>query len=123
MINPSIYQTIFDEITAFINEKWERIVIYLEYGRTSYSFAFYVKESGKYTKCYSLKDVDEDKLMDAFRRIDKQVSEERESEKATWTNMTMVVDSTLNMKTDFDYTDLSENAYEYSNNWKKQYLV
>lgn len=122
MMDSNIYQMIFDEVSVFATEEWEKIVIYLEYGANSYSYAFYIKEGDKYTKCYSLPNVNEDELMNAFRRIDVQLSKERSATNATWTNMTMVIDSELNIKTDFDYSDLTENAYQYSKDWKSKYL-
>lgn len=37
--------------------------------------------------------------------------------------MTMIIDGNGNMKTDFDYTDLSRGNYQYKKAWKKKYLV
>ena len=36
--------------------------------------------------------------------------------------MTMIVDAEGNMKTAFDYTDLSHGNYQYKKEWKKKYL-
>ena len=37
--------------------------------------------------------------------------------------MTFIVDSKGKMKTDFDYTDLSEGSYEYKKAWKQKYMT
>ena len=124
MLNEKTYQSIFDKVSAFLPDGWERLVVYLEYGEDSYSFSFYVKQNGEYVKCYDLPGVSEDKLMNAFQLIDKEVLKEREKTKSDlWSNMTMIVDNNGNMHTDFDYTDLSEGSYKYSKNWKAKYLV
>ena len=123
MINEKIYQRIYNEISSFVSDQWERIVIYLEYGEESYTFSFYVKIGGQYIKCFDLPEVSEEDLMLAFRKIDKIVNKERESlQGQLWTNMTMTIEADGNMHAFYDYTDLSENAYKYGKQWKKQYL-
>ena len=124
MINDRIYQYIFNEISPFLPDAWDRLVIYLEYGEASYSISFYVKAAGRYTKCYDLENVSEDDLYQSFKRINKEVSKLRnEINGEKWSNMTMVVERSGKMHVDFDYTDLTEKAYQYSKNWKKKYLV
>ena len=123
MINDNVYQFIFDEVCKYLPSKWDRVVIYLEYGESSYSMSFYVKESGNYTKCYDLKGISGEELYQSFKRINHAVAIERNmitGEK--WSNMTMVVERSGKMKVDFDYTDLTDKAYEYSKKWKKEYL-
>ena len=124
MINESIYQEIFDLVSGLLPEKWERLVVYLEYGAASYSMEFYVKTGTNYIKCYDLPDINEEELYNTFDAVDEMVVEERNKETGKlWTNMTMCIDDNGKMHTDFDYTDLSENSYEYSKSWKKKYLV
>ena len=124
MTNDSVYQSIFDEVCKYLPDDWEKVVIYLEYGESSYSISFYVKETGKYTKCYDLKGVFDEDLYQSFREINKDVTIQRSiinGEK--WTNMTMVVERSGKMHVDYDYTDLTEESYQYSKKWKKKYLV
>lgn len=124
MLNEKVYQLIFDEISSFLPNDWERLVIYLEYGEDSYSFSFFVKKQNHYTKCYDLSGINEDELFKTFDLIDNVLQKERKKSNGNkWTNMTMVVTNDGSMHTDYDYTDLSENAYKYRKNWKKQYLV
>ena len=123
MINEKIYQSIFDEVSIYLPSSWDRVVIYLEYGESSYSISFYVKDSGKYTKCYDLKGVSDEELYRSFKKINNAVAKQRNAiDGDKWSNMTMSVESSGKMKVDFDYTDLTEKAYQYSREWKKRYL-
>ena len=124
MINDYVYQSIFDEVYKYLPNDWDKVVIYLEYGESSYSISFYVKESGQFIKCYDLNDISDEALYQSFRRINNEVMVQRNKiigEK--WSNMTMVVDRSGKMQVDFDYTDLTEKAYQYSKEWKNKYLV
>ena len=123
MLNNKTYQLIFDEIIDFLPDDWEKLVVYLEHGEESYSYSFYVKSNGEYTKCFDLQNIYEKDLLSAFSEIEKNVSEERNNSKdELWSNMTMVIDNKGNMKTDFDYSDLSGGNYHYKESWKKKYL-
>ena len=123
MMNDKIYQAIFDELSKYLTAEWDKLIVYLEYGNASYSFAFYIKAGDKYIKCYDIPSVSDKELAKSFSAIDKIVSKERSQEKkALWTNMTMTVTKTGQMHTDFDYTDLSEGTYQFKKNWKKKYL-
>ncbi len=123
MMNNAIYQEIFDELDNYLVNGWSKLIIYLEYGKASYSFSFYELLDGVYIKCYDIPGISEKNLEDSFRKIDSIISKERNNEKNLWTNMTIVIDRNGKMKADFDYTDLSVGAYSYKKNWKKKYLV
>ena len=122
-MNEKIFQKMYDELEKFIPQKWDRLVVYLEYGNGSYSFSFFVKQGKQYVKCYDLPGVNEDDLMKSFKSIDKIVNKERKSAKDLWTNMTMVIEPSGSMHTDFDYTDLTEGSYAYKKAWKAKYLI
>ncbi len=122
MISDTVYQSIFQDLEAYLPRGWEKLVVYLEYGADSYSFAFYVKENGTYIKCYDLPEVSEEALAQSFSKIDQYVLEERKKEKEPWSNMTMVVSRDGQMHTEFDYTDLSGGTYQFKKNWKEKYL-
>lgn len=121
MMSEKIYQMIFDEVSNFLPSEWTQLVVYLEHGEEAYSYSFYVKVNGRFVKCFDL-NVSEDKLLAAFAKIEKKVSKERSKLEKCWTNMTMVIDSEGNMKTAFDYTDLSRGNYQYKKAWKKKYI-
>jgi hypothetical protein len=123
MINEHVYQNIFNELEMYLPKGWDRLIVYLEYGNESYSFSFYVKINGNFIKCYDLPGITDEELVRSFERIDKLVLKERSIEKEVWSNMTMIVSSKGEMHTDFDYTDLSQGAYQYKKNWKRRYLA
>ncbi len=122
MMNEKIYQNIYDELDKYLVAGWERLVVYLEYGKASYSFSFFVKTNDKYIKCYDLADVSDEELAASFAKIDKILEKERNKEKDAWTNMTICIDKSGGMHADLDYTDLSGGTYQYKKNWKKKYL-
>ncbi len=123
MINETVYQSIFDELSKYLVSGWTKLIVYLEYGNTTYSIAFYVQADGKFTKCYDLPNVSQEELVKSFSYIDKLVSKERNYAKSDlWTNMTMTVSNTGKMKTEFDYTDLSEGTFEFKKQWKEKHL-
>ena len=122
-MNEIIFQKIFDEVDGFLPEKWNKLILYLEYMEGAYSFSFYLKLGEAYVKCYDLPDIEEDAIMSAFSRIDKFVDKERKVSSESWTNMTMIVTSDGEMHADFDYTDLSEGSYKYKKDWKAKYLI
>lgn len=121
MMNDTTYQAIYNEIEPLLPNKWERLVIYIEYGKASYSMFFYVGKQDKMVKCYDLPDVTDNELLTIFARIDKLLSTEREKEEDKWSNMTMVVNGN-DFKVFFDYTDLSISSYKYKKEWKKKYI-
>ncbi len=123
MINEKIYQSIYEEVEKYLLAGLERLVVYLEYGQASYSISFYVKTNGEYVKCYDLPRVSDDDLAASFKKIDLIIEKERGKGKDAWSNMTMMIEKTGEMHADFDYTDLTEVAYEYKKSWKKKYLV
>ena len=123
MMNEKIYQNMYDELDKYLVSGWEKLVVYLEYGKASYSFSFFVKVKDKYVKCYDLPGVSDDDLAESFKKIDKFMDKERKKNKDEWSNMTFIVEKSGKMHADLDYTDLSEGTYQYKKNWKKKYLV
>ena len=43
MMNEKIYQSIYDELDKYLITGWDKLVVYLEYGKASYSFSFFLK--------------------------------------------------------------------------------
>lgn len=123
MIDNKVYQYIADEIFEFVPDKWDKVVIHLEYGADMYSFAFYVKKNGIYMKCFDIPEIDEKELLHTFRRIDDVLSEKRDESVEKWTSLTMVVTSDWKMNADFLYEDITEDLFAYEADWKKKYLT
>ena len=124
MMNEKVFQGIYDELSKYLSGNWEKMVVYLEYGETSYTIAFFEKTNGAYVKCFDIPGASEERLLKSFSKVDKIVSKERGKHgQEAWSTMTMVVTSDGHMHTDYDYTDLSGGTYQYMKNWKKKYLV
>lgn len=120
----TMFQDVYDIVNAYAPINYNRLVIYLEYGEASYTFAFYAKVGEKYEKCYDWTGFDEKTAWEVFSRIDSIVSPIRkENGGQLWTNMTIVVEADGKFHSDFDYTDLIECAYLYKKEWKKKYLI
>lgn len=126
MENREIYQKIYDKLERFFPEGWNKVVYYAEYGEGVYQMEFFVSvRDGEYIKCFDIPGVTMRELLNSFKIIDRYMQEARSnlSEKDKWTNLTVIMCSTGKFDAHFDYTDLSQNGYEYKEAWKKQYLV
>lgn len=123
-MNENIFQNVWDKLQDALPEEWKKVIFYAGYMTGSYSMKFYTYfDDGSYKDCFSLPGVEQMQLIRLFMDIDKILSKERkELGKGKWTVLTMAVDDKGNMETDFDYTDISENAIEYEREWKKKYL-
>lgn len=102
---------------------WDEIVFYAEYGVSSYSIEFWIKNGSSYTKCFDLPGIDEEALLDSFDEMNEVLEVQRSAlpKDALWSSMTMTVHSSGKVKVDFDYSDLS--SEEASRDvWKAHYL-
>lgn len=126
MMSEKVFQEIFDKLQEVIPADWKRIVFYAGYTSGSYSMKFYIDcGDGIYVDCFSQKDINRAKLIKLFMDIDKILVPIRNSlsDDSKWSVFTMLVDEKGNMKTEFDYTDISENLIAYEQEWKKKYIV
>lgn len=124
-MNSEILQKVFDMVQPFLPEGWKKMILYMGYTIGSYSMKFYTCSlNGEYTDCFSQLGANKVKLIQLFMSIDKIVATERKEldDKNKWSVMTMMVDSDGNMKTEFDYADISENVIAYEQSWKEKYI-
>jgi len=124
-MNESIFQSVFDELQDFLPENWKKIILYAGYAGDSYSMKFYTDcGEGVFMDCFSQKGANKAQLIKLFMKIDRILSSERKKLGADnrWSVLTMIVDEGGSMKTEFDYTDISENMIAYEQEWKKRYL-
>lgn len=125
-MNSDMYQKIFDLIAEVLPENWSKLVFMAGYTEGSYSMKYYVKIGATdYLDCFELGNIDNLQILQLFIKLDSVISSERsllqDSEK--WNVLSMTVDSEGKMKTDFDYTDISNDVITYEEEWKKKYLV
>ena len=125
-MNSDMYQNIFDLLAEVLPENWSKLVFMAGYTVGSYSMKYYVKtESDNYLDCFELGNIDNLQILQLFIKLDSVISPERSSlkESEKWNVLSMTVDSDGKMKTDFDYTDISNDVITYEEAWKKKYLV
>lgn len=83
-----------------------------------------VDQKGEYTVCFDQKEINKAQLIKLFMNIDKVIGSERKKldEKNKWSVLTMTVTNDGKMKNEFDYSDISENSFEYEQKWKDKYI-
>ena len=124
-MNGEMFQNVFDMIQPFLPECWEKMILYVGYTAGSYSMKYYTSDfEGNYRDCFEQQGVNRAKLIQLFMSIDKVLNAERKKldSKNRWTVMTMIVGSDGKMKTEFDYTDISEDAIVYERKWEETYV-
>ena len=120
-----IFQDVFNVIQPALPEGWEKMILFVGYTEGSYTMKYFTSDGkGEYTDCFNQKGLSKAQLIKLFMNIDKIVGGERKklNEKNKWSVMTMIVCKDGSMKTDFEYSDISENAIEYEQSWKKKYI-
>lgn len=124
-MNNEIFQNIFDIIQPTLPNSWKKMVLFVGYTAGSYTMKYYTAdEKGEYTDCFSQKEINKVQLIKLFMRIDRVVGPERKKldEQNKWSVLTMTVTNDGNMKTEFDYADISENVIAYERSWKEKYI-
>lgn len=125
MESTDYFQSLFDLISPYLPADWKTTVVYAEFGETSYSIEFYVAcEPNTFIKCFDLPDIDEDELLDSFDDVATILLEQRAGQATgePWSNMTMTIQSTGDMKTVYDYTSPDKLTFEHKQAWKERYL-
>ncbi|MEF2875599.1 immunity protein YezG family protein [Collinsella sp. Sow4_D11] len=125
MESADYFQGLFDLVSPYLPTGWKTTVVYAEFGDASYSIEFYVAcKPNAFIKCFDLPGIDEDELLDSLDDAANVLIKQRESQTTgeVWTNMTMTVQSTGDMKTDYDYTSPDELTFEHKQAWKERYL-
>ena len=124
-MNDKIFQEVFDMLQEYLPTEWKKVVVYAAYSAGSYSINFHVmKADNLYVDCYNLKTCSKAQLIKLFMNINRVLEPSRKATtgKSAWTVFTMIVDNEGNMKTNFDYEDISETSIAYEKKWKEKYL-
>lgn len=124
-MNNEMFQKIFDILQETMETDWFRIIFYAGYADNNYSMKYFVDAGeGRLRSCFEMPGFSMAEITKTFARMNNVISEERNKmgDQEKWTALTMIVDSTGEMKTFFDYTDLNENSIEYEKQWKKTYM-
>lgn len=124
-MNEKLFQIIFDKLQEVVPVKWHKIIFYAAYTNGSYGMKYYVDMgNGQFTDCFSIEGISDMRLMKLFVSLDKDIAVYREQleDLKKWNVLTMMIESTGTFKTDFDYSDISENFISYEKDWAKRYL-
>ncbi|MDE6834011.1 MAG: antitoxin YezG family protein [Ruminococcus sp.] len=124
-MNDISYQNIFSIIEKILPENWNKIVLYVQYDKISYSIACYVDNgNGKYIDYFDMPEVSNDLINNVCSEIDREIYPERRklSKEQKWYVMTMKVSSDGKFSVEYDYNDVSGNIIEHFIEWKKKYL-
>lgn len=125
-MNSEVFQKVIDIIQPNLPKGWESLILFVGYTKGSYTMKYYTKDTqGEYTDCFNHKNISRAQLLKVFIDIDKILAGERQklSDNNKWSVMTMIVSDDGKMKTEFDYTDISENAITYEQAWKEKYIM
>ena len=120
-----IYQNIFNILQPVLPEGWKKLILFAGYTAGSYTMKYYiVDENDNYIDCFQQSGVSKAQLIKLFMNIDHIIRIKRTQldSKNRWSVMTMIVSADGRMKTEFDYTDISENVIAYEQEWKKRYI-
>lgn len=112
-----IFQKVYDMIHPFLPKGWKKMVLYVGYTTGSYSMKYYISDKdGMYTDCFSQKEISKAQIIKLFMDVDKILASERKTldDKSRWSVMTMIVKRNGNMRTDFEYSDISEKLFHMS---------
>lgn len=125
-MNNDVFQKIFDILESVLPVGWKKMILFVGYTVGSYTMKYYTSDkNGVYTDCFSQPGVNKAQLIKMFMEIDKELSVERKqlNDKNKWTVMTIIVDADGKMKTEYDYSDISQNAIAYEHKWKDKYII
>ena len=125
MNGDEVYQALFDLMEPELPGDWSEVVLYAEYGESSYEIEFFVKDrEGCVTKCYDLPGAVVDEYYSLFEEMDSILSKDRsDSDKGQpWSTMTMAVKRAGDFKVDYAYDDEQEDPLTVKERWRKRFL-
>ena len=113
MSEKKMLQGIASILEETLPEDWSKVVFYAEYAEGAFSIEYYVAGVSRAS------------LMKNFMAINKFIEPERAALKPEkrWGSMTLILHSNGKFKVDYDYSDMTENAYARKKAWKKKYLA
>ncbi len=126
MSEKKMHQEIFSILENSLPAKWSKVVFCAEYTEGSFSIEYFVSTDNKngFIKCFDIDGVTRSSLMKDFMAINKIIEPERNAlrPEKRWGSMTLTIQSNGKVKADYDYSDMTENAYSRKKAWKKKYL-
>lgn len=126
-----VFEDVAKTLQPILPKGWNKVCLYAEITEKSYEILFYCFINGKIKpiQCYNLSEeyqIEEDDIDVVFQKVNDILKsiwlKLKESDKETWSNYTLVFESTGKFSEYYDYSDLSEGSYEYKKIWKDKYL-
>ena len=115
-------ESLIAELTPFLPEKWERVVLHGSIEESSSDFIYYTRIHNDYKSSLDYireKKITMRQLSDVFERLWKICRLAQNSAEGTvWRNFTFVVDNTGHFSIDYGYEEAG-----VTSDWKEKYLV
>lgn len=120
----TIYSKVGLTLFNVLPNGWEKAILYAQITENSYELFYYAKVNGEYINNFDLEKeglgVDRQEVRKHFREIyEILLPNYRENQ---WYAMTFILSKTGEFTVDYEYTDYSENSFEYKKLWKEKYL-
>lgn len=120
----TIYSKVGLTLFNVLPNGWEKAILYAQITENSYELFYYAKVNSEYINNFDLEKeglgVDRQEVRKHFREIyEILLPNYRENQ---WYAMTFILSKTGEFTVDYEYTDYSENSFEYKRLWKEKYL-
>lgn len=120
----TIYSKVGLTLFNVLPNGWEKAILYAQITENSYELFYYAKVNGEYINNFDLEKeglgFDRQEVRKHFREIyEILLPNYRENQ---WYAMTFILSKTGEFTVDYEYTDYSENSFEYKKLWKEKYL-
>ena len=120
----TIYSKVGLTLFNVLPNGWEKAILYAQITESSYELFYYAKVNGEFVINFDLEKeglgVDRQEVRKCFREIyEILLPNYRENQ---WYAMTFILSKTGEFTVDYEYTDYSENSFEYKKLWKEKYL-
>lgn len=124
MIDDVVLGEILDLVCKTLPFDWDRIVLYMEYGKGSYSFKYYYSDKdNKFIQDFDINGIKEDDIINTYMGINKLLVPKLLdiSKEDMWDNCTITFNSEHKFTIDYDYNSYDD-RYEFREIWKYKYL-
>ena len=120
----TIYSKVGSTLFNVLPDRWEKAILYAQMTESSYELFYYAKVNGEFVNNFDLGKeglgIDRQEVRKCFREIyEILLPDYRENQ---WYAMTFILSKTGEFTVDYEYTDYSENSFEYKKLWKEKYL-
>lgn len=120
----TVYSKVGLTLFNVLPKGWEKAILYAQITESSYELFYYAKVNGEFVNNFDLEKkglgVDRQEVRKHFREIYEILLPDYK--KKQWYAMTFILLKTGEFSVDYEYTDYSEESFEYKKLWKEKYL-